>query len=394
MRPITLSLTALVFLASCGTSDSGATSSDPVGNEDDDDGAGRGDAGARGDAGSSSKRDASAGSTSGSGKKDAGTLGSIDDTCERATVHTALTTPEMLIVLDRSGSMSPELNDTGTDRWSGSVQAVDDVTASFEQQIDFGLMTFPDASGSGGGDPIDLLAGLLDPSACSTGTLNVPIAPTNADAISQTLGSMSPGGFTPTASTLMEAYTVLNESEAGDQRAISPKYVLLVTDGDPNCSDGGGGGGLAALGQLDPNARQATLDAIEMLRDAGIQTFVVGYQTAGTQFSSQLDQMAAAGGTGDTAHHSVSSGADLTSTFQAIAERVLSCSYQLDKAVSDPSYVLVTVDGKARAYQNASDGWTLGPDNRTVVLTGAACDDLQQGAAFTVEVLCEIVTGI
>ncbi|HVZ35483.1 MAG TPA: vWA domain-containing protein, partial [Polyangiaceae bacterium] len=305
MRVITLSLVTLALFAGCGDADSGAISSN-TGNTSDEEDAGRADAGARHDAGTStSKHDAGPSAY----EKDAG--GTIDDTCERATVHTALATPEMLIVLDRSGSMSPTLNDTGTDRWSGSVQAVNEVTASFDQQIDFGLMTFPAFDGTPG-DPVDLLGSLIGPDACASGKLDVPIASSNSSAISQTLGGMSPGGFTPTAATLTEALDVLSGPVAADQQAVSPKYVLLVTDGDPNCSDGSGG--LSALGGADLQARQQTLDAIKALTDAGVQTFVVGYQTAGTQFAGQLDQMAVAGGTGETQHHSVSSGADLMST--------------------------------------------------------------------------------
>ncbi|HVZ32952.1 MAG TPA: vWA domain-containing protein [Polyangiaceae bacterium] len=384
MRAITLSSVAVALAVGCGNADSGATSSNSSNTSGNVDAYG---AGAGRDAGTvTSKRDTGASSY----EKDAG-RGAVDDTCERATVHTALATPEMLIVLDRSGSMSPALNDTGTDRWSGSVQAVNEVTASFDQQIDFGLMTFPAFNGTQG-NADDLLGSLIGPDACAAGKLDVPIASNNADAISQTLGAMSPGGFTPTAATLTEALNVLNEPVVADQGTISPKYVLLVTDGDPNCSDGGSG--LSALGGIDHAARQQTLDAIKALADAGVQTFVVGYQTAGTQFAGQLDQMAAAGGTGETQHHSVSSGADLMSTFESIVQRVLSCSYQLEKAVSDASYVQVTVGGQPRDFQKPSDGWTLGPDDKTVVLTGKACDDLQGGATFTVEVLCEVVRGI
>ena len=104
--------------------------------------------------------------------------------------------------------------------------------------------------------------------------------------------------------------------------------------------------------------------------------------------------MAAAGGTGETKHRSVNSGADLTATFAQIAAGVVSCSYTLDKPVKDASYVLVTVDGKQRALNHPADGWTLSPDMQTVTLTGAACDAVKGGAVFAVEVKCTIVNVI
>jgi len=334
-------------------------------------------------------------------KSDAGSKGSSsdddedpadDDLCESHSVASRKATPDMLIVLDRSASMAPVGNLNGADRWTGSVDAVKQVTAEFSSKINFGLMTFPsmqagDPTGLGG-----LLGGLLGgadlTSGCTAGTVNVDVGKDTADEISMVLGATMPGGLTPTASTLEAALEVLDVPAEGDQ-TVPPRYVLLVTDGDPNCSTGGGGGG--GGGGIDPGARQATLAAIEKLRDSGIQTFVVGYQTAGTNFSQQLDQMAAAGGTGDTMHRSVSSGADLIDTFGEIAGRALSCSFRLDQPVEDATYVRVTVKGKTPKFENPGDGWTLGGDMKTVTLTGLACDDVQAGASFTVEVDCEPV---
>jgi len=126
----------------------------------------------------------------------------------------------------------------------------------------------------------------------------------------------------------------------------------------------------------------------------GVRTYVVGYQTAATGFAQQLDMMAAAGGTGERAHRSVDSGDDLVSAFEEIASRAVSCSYKLEKPVADASYVLVTVQGKTRAIGKTGDGWALGPDMQTITLTGSACDAVQAGADFTVEVVCAPVTVI
>ena len=298
--------------------------------------------------------------------------------CTKFSVASQRTIPDMLVVLDRSSSMLPEGNDSHADRWSGSVDAVIDVAQRFDDRLSLGLMTFP-AVGSGGSQQ------------CAAGSVNVPIGPRTGDDIADVLGGMRPNGYTPTAATLEAVRDVIGRATVVDA-VVPPKYVLLVTDGDPNCSSTWWSGG--GFGQPDAEARQQTIMAIRALTELGVRTYVVGYQTEGTGFAQQLDMMAAAGGTGERTHRSVESGDDLVSAFEEIASRAVSCSYKLEKPVADASYVLVQVKGKTRAVDNTSDGWKLGPDMQTITLTGAACDDVQAGADFTVEVVCAPVTVI
>ncbi len=304
--------------------------------------------------------------------------------CERVRVPTALITPQILIVLDRSGSMAPNLNDTGTDRWAGSVQALKVVTSEFNDRVDFGLMAFPDVERPD--DPDNRSTALADSALCAPGAVKVEIGSERAADIATALDAISPAGLTPTGVTLQAALKVLSGTASANQQVISPKYVLLITDGDPNCSSAS-----EVIVPVDPLAREESVTAIEDLTDTGVQTFVVGFETVGTAFAYLLDQMAAAGGTGQREHTSVGSGADLSSTVEGITRRAVSCSYQLQEKVENASYLLVSVDGKARTYEDVSDGWSLGADRRTVVLTGAACDAHQSGADLVVEVACEIV---
>jgi hypothetical protein len=304
-----------------------------------------------------------------------GAAGGQGGECEQHVIDGALSTPDVLIVLDRSGSMNPGNNDDSTDRWGGSRTALIEVTAALDDQIRFGLMTFPGGAQGGRNDDNE----------CAPGELNVPIDVNTGAAIASTLQGMDADGRTPTAPSLQEALRILNVMSGPDEMA-GAKYVLLVTDGDPNCSGGNN--------DRDDAARQQTLAAIEALTAAGIKTFVVGYQTAGTDFSDQLDRMAAAGGTGTTMHRSVTSGADLTAAMTDIAGRLVSCSYRLDAPVADPTHVLVTVGGRQRNFNQTEDGWTLGADSRTVTLSGAACDDVRNGMLFVVTVTCAPVAPI
>lgn len=294
--------------------------------------------------------------------------------CESFVADGTPTTPDMLIVLDRSGSMNPDNNDDNTDRWGGSRTALIEVTQMFDDQVRFGLMTFPGVAPGGGGGNAE----------CAPGNLDVPIALNAGPTIAMTLQGMDADGRTPTAAALQAALPIVSVQAAPDEVAPS-KYVLLVTDGDPNCSGGGRGGG------RDDAARMQTIQAIQALTAANVKTFVVGYQTAGTDFAEQLDRMAAAGGTGATTHISVDSGAGLRDTISQIASKLVSCTYQLKNPVADPSKVLVTVAGRPRNLNNAADGWRLEGDRRTVTLVGSACQDVQAGAVFSVQVTCEAV---
>ncbi|MDB4972969.1 MAG: CglB [Myxococcaceae bacterium] len=339
--------------------------------------------------GSDKKHGDGAGDGNGDGSGDAGVLrdGRVvePDVCGKHLVKSDHAVPDMLIVLDKSGSMAPSGNATRTDRWKGSRDAVDEVTAMYDSTINFGLMTFP-ASGGGFGGSMTRQ--------CAAGTVDVDIGPSTGAMIRQALAPMNAAGYTPTAATLHAALDVIGTPASADQSVTSPKFILLVTDGDPNCSkDYSVGGGFGGVAPPDPIARMETLDAINKLTLAGVKTYVVGYQTAATDFASVLDMMAAAGGTGQTKHQSVNSGDELSMAFESLAGMAASCSYHLTTPVQ-ANFVLVTVAGKTRAFNNTADGWTLSSDRKTVSLTGAACDAAQKGGVFTVEVQCEEVIGI
>jgi len=68
--------------------------------------------------------------------------GKAPEGCGTANFRTQPVIPDMLIVLDRSGSMRTG----GVDRWGPSVAAVKSLTTTFQEQIGFGLMTFPYAN--------------------------------------------------------------------------------------------------------------------------------------------------------------------------------------------------------------------------------------------------------
>jgi hypothetical protein len=317
--------------------------------------------------------------------------------CEEHGVRSDRVTPDFLIVLDRSGSMDPMQNG-GVDRWGGSVEGVKAITQALDTTVNFGLMTFPSDE------------------ECGTGQVNVPVGPQAAAAIAQTLDPMGPNGATPTRVSLEAARDELLSIVPGPDEVARPKYVLLVTDGAPNCEAGSmppipdtsvcftAPDPLQCIADLfamaasavDQASVDATVSAIQDLAQDGVKTYVIGYSTQNVQnLAAALDQMAAAGNTGDTQHRPVEDRDSLVQEFEEIAGVAVSCEFVLDEAVEDASRVLVTLDGEKLTI-NEPDGWTISADNRKVTVQGSACATLQAGGdhKLLVQVKCEVVDPI
>jgi hypothetical protein len=350
MKLVHWSLAALLsFGAACSSDDDDAGRGGADGDGDNGDGDGDGDGPADGDG-------------DGDGEGDGN-----DGICEEVGVRADQTTPDMLIVLDRSGSMGDE------GRWDPSRAAVVSVTEQLEAAIRFGLMLFP--LDDGGFFP--------DPSlACADGELEVPIAINNAGAIAERLGQTSPFGGTPTGGSLEAAIGVLEARRGQPDQIPAPQFVLLVSDGQPTCPDGEG------FETTQADIALATA-AIDTLRAQGVKTYVIGYDTqTDSALASVLDEFAEHGGTGQ--HRAVEDEATLVQEFREIAGEVVSCAFTLENEPEDPRYVEVTLDGEKLTI-NEPDGWTI--NGRTVTLGGAACEKLQDGTEhkLLVQVKCSIV---
>jgi hypothetical protein len=307
------------------------------------------------------------------GGGDAGAEGGVTsgNGCQSIVVDNSRVTPNMLLVLDRSSSMK-----TGqVDRWDPSVNGIKKITQALQDEIDFGLMPFP------GGGP----AGVR----CAAGDIQVPIATHNADAIAAKLATLQLNASTPTAVTIEAAHKALAPLAAPQIDGVThPTYVILVTDGAPNCNNG------RVSNEEDPVAVAATVSAIEAMAKDGIQTYVLAFGAENDPtLKNALDMMAVAGGTGDTQYHPLEDEASVEDTLRTIAGGVVSCSARLDKPVDDPSFVLVSLDGKPLNY-NAPDGWSLGSDKRTLSVKGSACNTLKDTSKnhyLDVEVTCSPV---
>jgi hypothetical protein len=177
--------------------------------------------------------------------------------------------PTMYIVLDRSASM---LDDQ---KWDSAVAAIASFTRSRtaddaprQSRERFGLMVFPAME-----------------NACAPGKSLVSSDFFTAEAIVVALSQSAPiSGATPTGESL-EAAARLPELQ-DDTR---PRYVVLITDGVPNCAPT-----YPSPGD-DQRTRNYAVQQVQALHDQAVKTFVVGFGRLVD--AAVLDEMAAAGGT-------------------------------------------------------------------------------------------------
>jgi hypothetical protein len=309
--------------------------------------------------------------------------GSLVPSCEDYTVEVSSAMANVLVVLDRSGSM----HDLTANRWDPSVAAVEDLTLAMPDSMRLGLMTFPGnclalPTPAEQGDCLARMGSLVGELSCEPGEVRVMPEAGTAQKISEQLRQTAPIGATPTASSLRAAHKLL----AGMASPTSTQTILLVTDGAPNCAFGDNGGlvsvgigiGTASTGQAA--AVPQTIAEIKALAKDGIKTYVLGYDTKfDPALKAALDGMAQAGGTGDTEHHAVESRETLRKALTNLAGRTADCELALKAPVVDPWKVQVTLDGQVLTFADAN-GYALDAAGDNLTLLGSSCDAVRAGA--------------
>jgi len=282
---------------------------------------------------------------------------------------------DLLLVLDRSRSMLEDVmgRDSGTmgpSKWSEVVGALDPVVMQTQGKVSWGLKLFP----------VRDLCGVPDGA-------TVPIAANNYGAVMGAIRSNDPGvgsaGATPTRVAVEKATEVLKASSSPHS-----KYLVLATDGLPNCIPGSSSGGGMAWANSDA---AGAISAVAAAAAAGFPTFVVGIATTGTNANDTLNMMAVSGGrprSDAIKYYPVASRDELVTALQSITGMIASCTFPLDSLPPVPDNVAVEIDGQRVARDPAQmNGWNYGPDNRSVILYGAPCDNLKAGRSKNVQIL-------
>jgi hypothetical protein len=208
----------------------------------------------------------------------------------------------MLILLDRSHSMFSSMIGDATYAAVTSLALRDIVETETESGlINFGLAVFPSMScpaGGGVGHTNQCVPANQEESDPDFDAPIVPVGPDNFMAIDAALSAVGQCGGTPACESLnwaLEYYTVGFPEDLDAQ----PKFVLLATDGAPNCNPEGD------IGSCDPSDESSSVyfpeqclddvcayNAALQLAAAGIKTFVIGVGTGVTAFEDVMQGIA------------------------------------------------------------------------------------------------------
>lgn len=314
-----------------------------------------------------------------------------DAACAQTTVGARRRPVNLLVVLDRSGSM----RDNG--KWTAAVSALQGLITRLDPAIAMGLTFFPAIGGAAGS------ANTYERPAVAVGPLR-----DNRVTLQTALRSASPDGNTPMACAL-EGTRVFYERFMGE----GSRNVVLITDGMPTdeCSPMAQAcrlipPDLACLAYNDQLSQSAVRVAVARAAMASppVHTYVAGTPDASDQF---LSDLAFTGGTARTpgcvasrdCHYSLRSGSfedDLNRALDDIRGRAATCEFEVDADPSrvDPNRVNVrfTSGGGGEAMVIVRDvthanGWDYSDGRRTIVLYGPACERLERDAESSVEIL-------
>ena len=315
--------------------------------------------------------------------------------------------PNLAFIIDHSASMGDELAGSGLSKYENARLALSHVLKAVGHRVNYGATIFPGLEGATGCEAGDELmkVGPGDPPSYAR---DGKTGPRLKDLLLR-LSIADVDGGTPVAPTLTKALDTLTALEG-------QTYVVLITDGAPNCNadlscnadacipniEGLSYHGIdctPAVNCCQPSAQlpdanlscvdaQATLDSVQALADVGIGTFVLG-MPGSEPYEQLLNAMAVAGGTareGETKYYPVADTDALEGSLTAIAASVaISCDIPLDYEPPDRDFVNVYFDGVLVEYDpEAGWEWT---DQGDVAIRGAACDALSAGDVLEVQVL-------
>jgi hypothetical protein len=291
-------------------------------------------------------------------------VASADANCGVQTQNPKAKQVDLLLVLDRSGSMAYDIasgsncnvgSTTCTQRWATVTASLQQVLAATPASVQWGLKLFTSPKGS----------------TCTVNAgADVPVGPNSAAQIQTTMTSTSPANQTPTKDAVNAAvayYKTLNDGLA--------HYILLATDGQPNCDPG-------TSGSTTTTAVNNTIAAITAAAAPGsdIKTYVIGIGPE----AGNLTAFALAGGTTD--FFPASSPDALTQALTTIVGTVASCDFTMAEAPPDPANLGVYLDSTTRVPRDPSEGFSLAADNVTVTLHGSYCDKIKDGTFKVVQV--------
>jgi len=326
--------------------------------------------------------------------------------------------PKIMLVIDKSGSMktTPDsdtnwgccqsaapncigYSPTGSCKWNSLRDLLVTSTTGFldstKDGARIGLAMFPNKGASVGGME-----------ACAEGAVEVEVGSGAGDTVSAIktgLEAIAPNGGTPTAALLQTLAKDLNSPFMKDETATK-RYVVLITDGLPNCNPSIGA--CTACSNTSGDTNPATwcgdkkncvddirvVDAVKYLKSKGVETFVIGFGSGinNPAARSVLDRAAEAGGKAqsgqDTKFYQASNQADLEKVLNYIKTVIQKCTFDLSEAPSSEKTLEVSVSdvagGDPVTLVKGTD-WDFVPDTalKAVQIKEPWCGKLQAAEA-------------
>lgn len=276
---------------------------------------------------------------------------------------------DLLLVLDRSGSMRETvtvMRGMEAEKWGEVVAAVDTVVMRTQATVGWGLKVFP------------------TPNACGVPDgFTVPIGANNHAALMMGVTGNQPPPLDMKASALTPTRNAVAKALAAIQSSPSPnaKHLLLATDGQPNCQNGSG--------SQDDVA--GSVQAVAASLAAGVPVFVIGIATTQGSAHNTLNMMADAGGRprmNQIRYYPASSRDELIAALESITGQIASCTFPLNPPPPVPANVAVDVDGmRVNRDTNQTNGWDYSPGNTSITIHGPICDRLKAGTAKDVQII-------
>jgi Mg-chelatase subunit ChlD len=281
------------------------------------------------------------------------------ETCQAADVAAARVIPNVMLVIDQSGSMTQGFGDAGT-RWDvlrDFLLRPDGLIAMFENQVKFGLAMYTALEEGPRGTA---------PPPCPMVTSVVPRLMNYSD-ISMAYREAGPLGETPTGDAIDAIVDSLPMAQLDQNEG--PTVLILATDGEPDRCE-----------QLNPQQGQAeAIAAVMRAFSMGIRTFII---SVGDEVSEQHQQDVANAGLGrpmtdKTQYWQAGDDASLRQALTDIIGAQVSCDVTLQGSVQSGDPCLGTVELNSQKLGcKDKDGWEL-IDPKHIRLLGKACSDFK-----------------
>ena len=332
-----------------------------------------------------------------------------NDDCGEVSIAPEYVPPNVMLVVDASGSMISNKWDHDQNvatpdvtRWNTLYGVVEVVMNNFAGAMNAGIQRFPSSDACPAATPQS--SNCYNADACLVNsTPEVGVAPDNAAAILAAIpgadaNNVEVVGGTPATAGFLSARDHLLMQPDG-----IPNYVLLITDGAANCVDG-----LPFPDFIETYDSNLQLEIGKAYTDDNIPTFVVGIDILdalvgagndGAPFANafeELNEVALAGGfpknmgNDPDKFFNTTNQQELLDAIQSILGEVTDCTIDLTmtpEGPPDPSqipFVSFVVDGMTVPKVmdcDTEDGWTWIVEGEIVTFCGSYCDDFKNGTA-------------